>query len=85
MSEKYLEDGVEVDCPDCGSSLMCGHLVIRENTHTGHKFLGCSNYPVCRYTDEYDDPNDTVTFDNDIYRAYERRDLDYFDNPPWED
>ena len=32
-------------CPDCG-----GHLIIREVRATGNQFLGCENYPECRYT-----------------------------------
>lgn len=34
--------------PRCG-----GELVVRENKETGKKFLGCSNFPQCRHTEEY--------------------------------
>ncbi len=38
-------------CPDCGE----GTLLVREGRRG--KFLGCSNYPKCRYTRDYDDEN----------------------------
>jgi ssDNA-binding Zn-finger/Zn-ribbon topoisomerase 1 len=34
------------DCPECGT----GKLVRRENRKTGEKFLGCTKYPICKYT-----------------------------------
>ena len=34
-------------CPDCGQP-----LVKRQNGQTGHEFLGCSQYPRCRHTEE---------------------------------
>jgi ssDNA-binding Zn-finger/Zn-ribbon topoisomerase 1 len=40
------EDITIWDCPQCG----VGKLVRRENRNTGEKFLGCSKYPECRYT-----------------------------------
>jgi ssDNA-binding Zn-finger/Zn-ribbon topoisomerase 1 len=38
------ENNFETDilCPCCS-----GQLVVRENSVTGHKFLGCTNYPDC--------------------------------------
>lgn len=46
-SEAMLEDdNVTIfDCPKCN-----GKLVIRVNSKTEEKFLGCSNYPKCKYT-----------------------------------
>jgi len=35
-------------CPSCGSS-----LVVRTNRSTNEKFLGCQNYPNCRYTEPF--------------------------------
>ena len=32
-------------CPRCG-----GELLERRNRHNGDKFLGCSNFPRCRFT-----------------------------------
>ena len=37
----------EITCPDCGPS---AKLVVRENRANGTDFLGCPNYPTCRYT-----------------------------------
>lgn len=44
-----LPDGKEsaVSCPDCGPATL---LVVRTNSKTKNQFLGCSNYPDCRYT-----------------------------------
>ena len=33
-------------CPQCGKE-----LVIRANRNTGHKFLGCSMWPECSFTE----------------------------------
>ncbi|WP_264509651.1 UvrD-helicase domain-containing protein [Flavobacterium sp. N1719] len=44
-------------CPYCQT----GHLVIRENTIRGNKFLGCSHYPICDQTF-----NDIEILDNTI-------------------
>jgi len=40
------EDITIWDCPQCGK----GKLVRRTNRGTGEKFLGCSEYPKCKYT-----------------------------------
>ena len=37
-------------CPWCGS-----FLIKRINSYTGEPFLGCSDYPHCTYTDNYDE------------------------------
>jgi len=37
-------------CPDCGPAAI---LEIRLNRQTGEQFLGCPNYPQCRYTRPY--------------------------------
>lgn len=34
-------------CPQCPH----GHLVERENSHNGSRFLGCSEYPRCVHTE----------------------------------
>ncbi|MFO8082268.1 MAG: type I DNA topoisomerase [Armatimonadota bacterium] len=39
----------EETCPECGD----GVLLVREGRRG--KFLGCSNYPACRYTRDYED------------------------------
>lgn len=33
-------------CPNCSE----GELVVRRNSHTGAQFIGCSNFPQCRYS-----------------------------------
>jgi ssDNA-binding Zn-finger/Zn-ribbon topoisomerase 1 len=40
------EDITIWDCPKCDK----GKLVRRANRNTGEKFLGCSEYPACKYT-----------------------------------
>ena len=35
-------------CPRCGKGLFGGRLVVRVGKYG--KFLGCSNYPKCKYT-----------------------------------
>lgn len=55
-------DLVAKKCPDCTSEF----LVIRQGK-SGHEFLGCQNYPLCRHTEpcpdsigihEYKEPSD---------------------------
>ncbi len=53
MTRKALQDGTETAkaCPRCGAA---HRLVIRTNTKAsanGSQFLGCPNYPTCRYTE----------------------------------
>lgn len=43
LSEKYPERF----CPKCGSPLVLKRA--RKGQNAGNKFLGCSNYPKCRY------------------------------------
>lgn len=33
-------------CPKCGAD----RLVVRTNSETGERFVGCSRYPDCTYT-----------------------------------
>lgn len=41
---------IEKNCPKC--QFRVRRLVIRENRHTGHQFLGCQEWPDCDYTEE---------------------------------
>lgn len=44
-----MEDNVTtLDCPKCST----GKLVHRINKLTKERFLGCSNYPTCKYTEK---------------------------------
>ena len=46
---EMVGERVEKSCPECG----VGHrLIVRQNSHTLDYFLGCSNYPKCKYTEE---------------------------------
>jgi len=36
-------------CPNC---VPPRKLIVKENRHTGHQFLGCPNWPDCEYTTE---------------------------------
>ena len=47
-----------VYCPECGDTIVAGKLVFRTNGNTGKEFLGCSNYPACKYTEEIEDDVD---------------------------
>lgn len=49
MTKKKFVNGMDSGrkCPECG-----GRLLIRENRHTGHQFLGCEFYPECNGTME---------------------------------
>ena len=40
-------------CPSCGSRLVIRRA--KRGKYAGSKFLGCSNYPKCRYTREVED------------------------------
>lgn len=46
-----FENNREVDlrCPECSADTK---LLIKTNTHNGSQFLGCPNYPACRFTRE---------------------------------
>lgn len=46
LNEHHLEKNSSRDCPKCN-----GHLVERVS-NVGNKFLGCSNFPKCRYTEK---------------------------------
>ena len=52
---------------NCPKAFCKGRLVIRTNKASGQKFLGCENFPECRYTepieegDEYDGVEDTAS------------------------
>ena len=37
---------IQKSCPDCGKP-----LTIRVNGRTQQEFVGCSEYPECRYTE----------------------------------
>ena len=44
-----MRSGIEIKtCPRCGADLII--RIARTGPRTGNKFLGCSNYPNCRYT-----------------------------------
>lgn len=45
VSTKIIEDIVGM-CPECD-----GDLVIRMNRNTGDEFIGCSSFPMCKYTE----------------------------------
>ena len=48
MKNKFDESQpTGLTCPNCGPAVA---LEIKTNSHTGRQFLGCSNYPACRYT-----------------------------------
>lgn len=47
MSELGSDNSVE--CPECST----GYLIIREGSNG--EFLGCSNFPDCRHTENFDD------------------------------
>jgi restriction system protein len=40
--------GSTTQCPLCGGSLV--RRTAKQCSHAGQEFLGCSNYPRCRYT-----------------------------------
>jgi ssDNA-binding Zn-finger/Zn-ribbon topoisomerase 1 len=42
------------DCPMC----LGGKLIERENHRTGSKFLGCTRYPKCTYTQKVEEEDD---------------------------
>lgn len=46
-----LPNNKETDlrCPNCSADTK---LIVRTNRHNGSQFLGCPNYPTCRYTRE---------------------------------
>ena len=45
---EYKANPYNVRCPSCGSRLVIRHA--KRGQFAGSKFLGCSNYPRCRYT-----------------------------------
>ena len=49
MAEREEELEWEI-CPACGSKLV--KRVAKRGANAGKEFMGCSNYPACRYTRE---------------------------------
>lgn len=50
LNENHLKKDFSQSCPKCN-----GNLVVRVNkkgSNIGNKFLGCSNFPKCRYTEK---------------------------------
>lgn len=41
-----VTEKIQKVCPECGWP-----LVVRRNRHTDSEFLGCSQFPECRYTE----------------------------------
>lgn len=39
-------------CPTC---VPIRKLIVKENRHTGHQFLGCPNWPECEHTEPIPD------------------------------
>lgn len=48
VEENVPGQHLSIPCPEYAAH----HLVVRENTVTGHTFLGCSSYPECTGTAE---------------------------------
>jgi ssDNA-binding Zn-finger/Zn-ribbon topoisomerase 1 len=44
------------DCPQCST----GKLIKRKNSKTHDFFLGCTNYPKCKYTQPLDKPETNI-------------------------
>jgi len=44
----------------CPQPYCNGRLVIRTNRNTGQKFIGCENYPKCKYTESIEKENDSM-------------------------
>jgi len=44
LQDRQIEESNEV-CPLCG-----GKLVVRRNKSNGEPFMGCKNYPECKFT-----------------------------------
>lgn len=49
MTEPKLTPGkrLEISCPECGPG---SSMIIRQNRETKEFFIGCSNYPRCRFS-----------------------------------
>jgi len=47
-------------CPKCGDSVLAGFLEERTVKDTGHVFLGCSNYPFCKYTEQIEEEGEDL-------------------------
>lgn len=45
-----IEDPVKKICPKCNSELVV--RVAKKGTRSGSRFLGCSSFPKCRYTEQ---------------------------------
>jgi len=50
MLKKFVVNTqVSVTCPNCGPTVK---MIIKESSINGLQFLGCPNFPICRYTQE---------------------------------
>jgi ssDNA-binding Zn-finger/Zn-ribbon topoisomerase 1 len=52
------------DCPVCGD-----HLVTRTNRTEGNKFVGCSAWPECHFTTQYDRALDEIMLQLEALRS----------------
>lgn len=50
----YYEEKFEIKEDGTYICLECGKIgIIRANSKTGEKFIGCSGFPKCKNTDDY--------------------------------
>ena len=51
LSKEYLQNKKRTNfkCEECKT----GYLIVRQNTENEQFFMGCSNYPECRYTEKF--------------------------------
>lgn len=48
IEEPTIQEQILAECPRCGSELV--ERVARRGNNAGKKFIGCSGFPKCRYT-----------------------------------
>ena len=52
LPKKLVNHGYELKtdlCPKCG----IGHLIVRKNSKNNNYFLGCSDFPICKYLENF--------------------------------
>lgn len=58
-------------CPDCGM----GRLRIRSRRADGRRFIGCSNYPGCGFTSDYNEEVEELVGDLQLSVATSKAEL----------
>lgn len=64
--QKPAAEAIDRNCPECGNQLLNRNAFTRGRTYN---FIGCSNYPNCRYTESINKKTTTANFEKLDYNC----------------